>query len=86
MELLVTLGECKTLVSLSLADVNLMLGALDDGTTRCVLRLMQELPLLKALNLSKNKIKAEAKAAIGRGRAGHAQGYVLIVKGRRGLV
>jgi len=61
------LGTCKTLESLSLADMNLMLGpgpAQDDATTRFVLRLMQELKALKALDLSENFIHADAQAAI----------------------
>ena len=67
LEILGMLGTCKTLESLSLADMNLMLGpgpAQDDATTRVVLRLMQELPLLKALDLSENQIHADAQAAI----------------------
>ena len=67
LELLGMLGTCKTLESLSLSDMNLMLGpgpAQDDATTRVVLRLMQELPLLKELNLSENEIHADAQAAI----------------------
>jgi hypothetical protein len=67
LEILDMLGTCKTLESLSLADMNLMLGpgpAQDDATTRVVLRLMQELPLLKALDLSENEIHADAQAAI----------------------
>jgi hypothetical protein len=67
LEILGVLGTCKTLESLSLADMNLMLGpgpAQDDATTRVVLRLMQELPLLKTLDLSENEIHADAQAAI----------------------
>jgi hypothetical protein len=65
-ELLGTLGECKTLVHLSLADMNLEFQTTkgrtrEDQTTRCVLRLMQELPLLKALRLSDNEMTPQAK-------------------------
>ena len=63
-ELLGTLGQCKTLESLSLADMRLRFKTPDDESTRLVLHLMQQLPLLKALTLSRNKIKDEAKAAI----------------------
>ena len=68
-ELLGTLGECKTLVHLSLADMNLEFQTTkgrtrEDQTTRCVLRLMQELPLLKALKLSENQMTPQAKAKL----------------------
>ena len=52
-------------LSRSLADMNLVFGqAADDMTTCMVMLLMQEFPLLKALNLSENEIDADAKAAI----------------------
>lgn len=62
-ELLGTLGQCKTLESLSLADMNLEFKTKKgkEQTTRCVLRLMQELPLLKALKLSDNQMTPQAK-------------------------
>jgi hypothetical protein len=53
-------------VHLSLADMNLEFQTTkgrtrEDQTTRCVLRLMQELPLLKALRLSDNEMTPQAK-------------------------
>ena len=63
-ELLGTLGQCKTLETLSLADMRLRFKTADDESTRCVLRLMQELHLLTALTLTNNMIHEEAKAAI----------------------
>jgi hypothetical protein len=62
-ELLGTLGRCKTLVQLSLADMNLQFKTKkgEDQTTRCVLRLMQELPLLEALRLNDNEMTPQAK-------------------------
>ena len=63
-ELLGTLGKCKTLEKLSLADMNLVFVAADDMTTRMVLRLMQELPLLTALSLCENEMDPAARAAL----------------------
>jgi hypothetical protein len=65
-ELLGTLGECKTLVQLSLADMNLEFGGLvsDDMTTRMVIRLMQELPSLNTLDLRDNEITELGKAVL----------------------
>ena len=63
-ELLGTLGECKTLEALSLADMRLRFKTPDDESTRLVLRLMQELPLLTALKLGKNRMSPEVQVAI----------------------
>jgi hypothetical protein len=63
-ELLGTLGECKTLEALSLADMRLRFKTPEDESTRFVLCLMQELPLLTALKLGKNKMNPEAQSVI----------------------
>ena len=65
-ELLGTLGECKTLGSLSLTDMNFvfMWKIPEDIVTIYVLRLMLEVPLFKTLNLSKNQITPEVKTTI----------------------
>jgi hypothetical protein len=68
LEALAKLGQCKTLTSLSLADINLRFYTPDDQTTRCVIRLMQELPLLTTLDLGENKTKPEGRAAIEDGK------------------
>jgi len=64
-DLLATLGQCKTLVSLKLADMNLKITpAPDDMTRAMVMRLTQDLPLLETLDLSSNDLDGEAMAAI----------------------
>ena len=63
-ELLGTLDECKTLEALSLADMRLRFKTPDDESTRLVLRLMQELPLLTALKLGKNRMSPEVQVVI----------------------
>ncbi len=65
-EVLGTLGECKTLESLGLADMNLEFKTKKgcEQAMQCVLRLMQELPLLKALKLSENQMTPQAKAKL----------------------
>ena len=64
-DLLATLGQCETLVSLKLADMNLNIApAPDDMTTRMIIRLMQELKDLTKLDLSENEIHEDAQVAI----------------------
>jgi hypothetical protein len=63
-ELLGMLAECKTLEALSLADMRLRFKTPDDESTRLVLRLMQELPLLTALKLGKNRMSPEVQVVI----------------------
>ena len=72
-ELLGTLGKCKTLVQLSLADMNLEFGPAAgdmttfiaaDMTTSMVIGLMQALPLLTRLDLRENEMDESAQAAL----------------------
>jgi hypothetical protein len=64
-DLLATIGQCETLVSLKLADMNLKITrAPDDMTRRMIISLMQQLPLLETLDLSGNELDGEAMAAI----------------------
>jgi hypothetical protein len=64
--LLATLARCKTLLQLSLADMNLSLGGLvcDDMTTRMLIRLMRELPSLNRLDLRDNHMTELGKAVL----------------------
>lgn len=64
-DLLATLGQCETLVSLKLANMNLKITpAPDDMTTRMIICLMQELKDLTTLDLSENEIHEDAQVAI----------------------
>ncbi len=64
-DLLATLGQCETLVSLKLADMNLKITpAPDDMTTRMIISLMQQLPLLDTLDLSGNELDGETMSPI----------------------
>jgi hypothetical protein len=70
-DLLGTLGQCETLVSLKLADMNLKIApAPDDMTTRMIILLMQELKDLTMLDLSENEIHVDAQVAICRASPG----------------
>ena len=64
LQLLERLSQCKALTSLSLSDVRLRLSLTDDASTRCVTRLIHELPCLETLNLTKNKVKPETRSVI----------------------
>jgi len=64
--LLATLGECKTLQSLFLADMNLCFMTRKGyaQATQCVLGLMKELPVLEVLKLSDNQMTSEAQVRL----------------------